>query len=212
MAQLQRTSTLSSASISEGNLTIRRGGNLRVIDGGSIIGEGDGDLEWEGDASFGGELDVTGETHIGGDLLIDGNTTLGGNLTFGSNTVPPEALVRRVEANTAGSNGSGTGTNRTQSVTLTPPAWAQTVSVMAFGTASATASPIRLLAHVTIDGQDGPGTEGASDLAVTLPAAHVRTFPASGPFQVSVWTGVQGINPVMIFQTISAMVTYVKSS
>lgn len=74
VSNLQRQSTLSSASISEGNLTIRRGGSLRVIDGGSIIGEGEGNLDWEGPASFGGD------TGIGGDLAITGNTEISGEL------------------------------------------------------------------------------------------------------------------------------------
>lgn len=74
VGNLQRQSTLSSASISGGNLTVRRGGSIRVIDGGSLIGEGDGTLDWEGNA------------HFGSDLLIDGNTNIEGTLGIGSNT------------------------------------------------------------------------------------------------------------------------------
>lgn len=70
---LQRNSTLNSASISEGTLTIRRGGRIRVIDNGSIIGEGTGVIDWAGDA------------HIGGDTHIDGNTTLGGDIVLEAN-------------------------------------------------------------------------------------------------------------------------------
>lgn len=66
VGNLQRQSTLSSASISEGNLTVRRGGSIRVIDGGSIIGEGEGVLDWEGDAHFGGNLTAEGDTYLGG--------------------------------------------------------------------------------------------------------------------------------------------------
>lgn len=210
---LQRQSTLTSASIGEGGLTVRDNGEIRGI--------GTGKLDWNGPAHFGGntdiggQLDVTGNTHISGNLLIDGDTTLGGHLIFAPGSVPPEALSRRVESATAGSNGFSNSpvSNRTQSVNITPPSWAQTVSVMAIGTSSATAAPIRLVSHVTISGQDGPDTEGASDLSITIPAAHVRTFAAAGQFTVSVFAGVQGSGATAtLFQSISVMVTYVKSS
>lgn len=98
VGNLQRQSTLSSASISGGNLTIRRGGSLRVIDGGSIVGEGGGNLNWDGPASFGGNtaiggnLDITGTTLIGGDTSVTGSlstrgdTTLGGELDINGTT------------------------------------------------------------------------------------------------------------------------------
>src|SRR5699024_2086738 len=52
VAQLQRTSTLSSASISEGDLTVRRGGNIRVIDGGNIELQDEGQFRIGHDAQL----------------------------------------------------------------------------------------------------------------------------------------------------------------
>ncbi len=77
---LQRNSTLNSASISEGTLTIRRGGRIRVIDNGSIIGEGTGVIDWAGDASFGGDTFIGGSTTISGDTAITGDTEVSGDL------------------------------------------------------------------------------------------------------------------------------------
>ena len=115
---MQRQSTLASASISEGNLTVRRGGNIRVIDGGSITGEGEGNLDWEGDA------------HFGGDLTIDGDTTLGGNLTFAPGVIPPAALSARSETVTVSATRTGNGGTFAGRVTVNPPSWAETASVL----------------------------------------------------------------------------------
>lgn len=52
MAAMQRTSTLTSASISEGGLTIRRGGNLTVRDGGNVELVDDGTFRIGKDASI----------------------------------------------------------------------------------------------------------------------------------------------------------------
>lgn len=86
VGNLQRQSTLSSASISGGNLTIRRGGSLRVIDGGSIVGEGGGNLNWDGNASFGGDTSIGGNLGITGTTTIGGNTSVTGSLTTSGDT------------------------------------------------------------------------------------------------------------------------------
>ncbi len=157
VSNLQRQSTLSSASISEGNLTIRRGGSLRVIDGGSIVGEGEGSLDWEGDAHFGGDTDIGGDTtisggthisgdtdisgkltvssqaellgntHIGGNLTIDGTTYLGGQLTYGPGNRP--ALVDANAAQASGWQATNNGT--IVSTSIPRPSGYSTVVVMA---------------------------------------------------------------------------------
>src|SRR5690625_2420953 len=181
---MQRQSTLSSASISEGNLTVRRGGNIRVIDGGSITGEGDGILDWEGDA------------HFGGNLTIDGNTTLGGNLQFGDNVSPPEAWARRTEPLTFGSSGGGLAVSRNQTVNVTMPSWAETASVIAIGTTNVAATIAQFQARVLIDGDEGEYTRGFIDgLAATIPSVHRRDFTPSGNFSVVLQGTQQGVDP-----------------
>lgn len=83
VSNLQRQSTLSSASISEGNLTIRRGGNIRVINGGSISVHDGGDIVLEdngvfrigSDAALVVQGDEEGDNPVVtvGDLYHDGN-------------------------------------------------------------------------------------------------------------------------------------------
>lgn len=196
VANLQRQSTLSSASISEGNLTVRRGGSIRVIDDGSIIGEGTGELDWAGDA------------HFGGNLLIDGDTTLGGNLTFGDNVIPPEALMRRTEARTYSTNGDGNGNTRTQSLSVTMPTWAATASVIAIGTSAVTASSLQILSRISIGGQNGSEMTASSDLSVTVTAAHGRTFSPSSSFTVSVFAGAQGTGSHYWTQSLVVMAVF----
>lgn len=232
VSNLQRQSTLSSASISEGNLTVRRGGSIRVIDDGSIIGEGTGVLDWEGPASFGGDteisgdltvsgdtdivggLDVSGTTRIGGNLTIDGNTRLEGNLTFGDDSIPPAALSRRTEARTFSGTGTGNGTTRTQNVTVNVPSWAQTTSCYAFGISSVAVAPARALSRITIAGDQGPEVEASSDLALAVPAAHARDFsPAGGSsFTVSLYGGLQGTTPSPWTQILIVQCVFTKSN
>lgn len=196
VSNLQRQSTLSSASISEGNLTVRRGGSIRVIDDGSIVGEGTGVLDWEGDA------------HFGGNLVIDGDTTLGGNLTFGDEVIPPEALSLRTEARTFSASGTGNGNTRTQNVTVAVPSWAETVSVIAIGTSAVTAAALQILSRISIDGQDGSEMFAASDLSVTVSATHGRTFTPSGNFTVAVFAGAQGVDSHFWTQSIVVMAVF----
>lgn len=202
---LQKQSTLTSASIGEGNLTIRHGGSLIVTDGGSIIGEGTGTLDWEGNA------------HFGGNLVVDGNTTLGGNLTFGDNTVPPEALARRVEAATFAGSNSGTSNQQDLNVTVSVPSWVQTTSCVAMGTAYAQAPDgTRISAVVTIDGTTGATTSGAAYAgANTIPANSSRTFaPAGGStFVVNLHTGAAPTSAAPLWElTLAILCVFVKTS
>lgn len=183
---LQRQSTLTSASIGSGGLTVR--------DNGSIRGIGTGLLDWQGPADFGGD------THIGGDLVIDGNTALGGNLTFGDSVIPPEALTRRTEARTFGGvNTPGAGTNTFSfSVAVTVPDWAQTTSVIAISTvyAEGTGDATRIGGRVTIAGNAGPDCNAIAYIsAVSVPMIHRRDFtPAAGSTFSVVTSG--GASPI----------------
>lgn len=167
---LERRSTLGSASISGGNLTVRGGGSIVVRDGGGLTGLGDGNLDWDGDA------------HFGGNLLIDGDTTLGGDLEFAPGVIPPAALSYRTEAKTFGSfTGPIVSSNTfTANATVTVPDWAEHTSVVVLSSVYFIANA-RANATAAIDGNSGPITSAYTDTQTTFPAMHRRDFaPAAG--------------------------------
>lgn len=116
VSAMERTSTLTSASISEGDLTIRRGGNLRVIDGGNFdlrdggdfnISDG-GNIELRDGGDFvvseGGDILLTdsGQLRIGnrsGLVVLNGsgggNAAQFGNLYHGGNLLGKGLSVRK---------------------------------------------------------------------------------------------------------------------
>ncbi|MFW6598112.1 hypothetical protein ACOCHS_06240 [Propionibacteriaceae bacterium Y2011] len=192
---------------------------ITIRDGGTITGEGGGALDWSGDADFGGTLDVTGAATIGGtlnvtgDATFSGDTTLGGNLTFGNDTIPPEALSSRAEAKTFTVGNDGAGgmvTSRTISLTVTAPAWATATSCMAWGVSSLAIAPVRGVSHITIDGNQGTTMEGGADFSLNVSAVHARDLTGNANFTVALFSGVQGIDPASIAQTLIVQAVFTR--
>lgn len=188
--KMQTQSTLSSASISEGNLTIRRGGSLRIIDGGSILGEGEGSIDWEGDAHFGGDLSITGDTAITGTLELQ------------EGIIGPGALSLRTEATTRATTDTtspSTANSFNLDMNVPVPDWAQSVSISTVGTVHilSAESIFAMTAVTTIDGDVGTETGGATGEGnLSIPTVHGRDLvPGAGTgrtIPVRVRGGLQG--------------------
>lgn len=185
VSNLQRRSTLSSASISEGNLTVRRGGSIRVIDDGSIIGEGTGVLDWEGPASFGGD------TEISGDLEVSGSTYLGGTVTYGPGNRP--AVVDANASQASGWQATNNGTVVSTSISRPSGYSTAVVMVQANGFYNADFNVPRSDVpsfFIRINGVDSPVIARTPDNFDTywIVGGFTRKFTGTGNISVSVRT------------------------
>lgn len=188
VARINRARKLQSASIGSGGLAIKDGGTIRLVDdSGDTVAELDKDSQTFFD-NAGNPLTVlngSGLT-VGDDVVIDSD---GLKIT----DVLQEAnwIDEQFEFDTTPT--LSTSFADLVSVTISPPSWVETLSVLAYGAAHASQSTLdvnQLSAFIRIDGTDGPifstvnegysiATNTLNEQAVPVVFSRTITSPAA---------------------------------
>lgn len=178
--------------------TLTTSGNTNL--GGDVTISGDTDIT--GSTEISNDLTVSGDTDITGNLDISGNTSITGTLNLQSGIIGDDALASLVRSETISNErynyAPGTSWTNLLSVTVDPPSWATSVSIVAIGTvnwhiafdAVVTFGYIRLNVAgslsppVFIQGGSN-GASGATTWANTVSGSSNRTVTLMGHQQSS---------------------------
>lgn len=124
--EMQRQLDMLRASVGRFGQSFTENG-IVVRNGGSIVGEGGGELDWSGDAHFGGDLDIDGTTSISGTLNLEAGI-------IGDNALASLVRAQSYRTTRTSYRPVQSAFNNIVSVSVSPPSWATTVQIMAVAT------------------------------------------------------------------------------